>query len=430
MLKKFKSKIGYRSPIRLGWHYSKAFIAAAKNGFPARRLTVIGVTGTDGKTTTVGMIAHILNKSGIKTGAASTAFFQIGDVKKENETHLTSIAPTTLQNFLKKLVREKCTHAIIEVSSHGLVQGRVHHTYPKVATVTNTSPEHLDYHKTMKQYRKDKGKIFEMLKGKGAKVLNKSDASFEIYNQIKSEKTVTFGAEESDIYVTDVTASTTEVSATIHYKNSQLSIVNSQLSIPVPGIFNLDNAMCAIGCATSLGVSLEQCLKALESFSALPGRMEKINEGQDFNVFVDFTMTEKAYERTLETVREMTADGKKVITVFGCCGNRMKEKRPKIAQIVSELSDIAFVAGDETYGEDPDAVVDEVWSGIDQSAVEAYKYYDRREAIAAALKKASEGDTVICCGMGPFSTFNTLKGPIPWDERRVVRELLKGGPGA
>ena len=153
VVQKLKSKIGHRSPIRLGWHYAKAFYAAAKNGFPARKLTVIGVTGTDGKTTTVGMIAHILNESGIRTGAASTAFMQIGDDKKENETHLTSIKPTTLQAFLKKLVKAKCSHAVIEVSSHGLVQGRVNHTYPAIATVTNTSPEHLDYHKTMEQYR-------------------------------------------------------------------------------------------------------------------------------------------------------------------------------------------------------------------------------------------------------------------------------------
>ena len=426
VVKKLKSKIGHRSPIRLGWHFAKAFYAAAKNGFPARKLTVIGVTGTDGKTTTVGMIAHILNKAGIKTGAASTAFLQIGDESQENETHLTSINPIILQSFLKKLVRERCSHAVIEVSSHGLVQGRTNHTYPKIATVTNTSPEHLDYHKTMEQYRKDKGKLFELLKGKGTKVLNKSDDSFEMYNKIKSDDTVTYGCEDADLYVTEINASTSGTSAMLHLGPS----TQAEIKLRVPGIFNLDNAMCAIGCTLSEGVTFEQGILALETFSALPGRMEQIDEGQNFNVFVDFTMTEEAYKKTLDTVRKMTADGKKVITVFGCCGNRMKEKRPKIAKIVSELSDVAFVAGDETYGEDPNAVVDEVWNGIDQNAVEAYKFYDRREAISSALKKASEGDTVICCGMGPFSTFNTLEGPIPWDERKVVRELLKGGPGA
>jgi len=424
IVKKFKSKIGNRSPIRLGWHFSKSFLAALINGFPARKLNVIGVTGTDGKTTTVGMISHILNFVGIKTGAASTAFMQIGDDKKENETHLTSIKPITLQSFLKKLVKEKCTHAVIEVSSHGLVQGRVHHTYPKVATVTNTSPEHLDYHGTMDQYRKDKGKIFEMLKGKGAKILNQADESFEMYDPIPSEKSITFGTEDSDLWITEAKSSPTCSQATLKYRSSQLSIVNCQLSIPIPGLFNLDNAMCAIGCAISVGIPLDECLEALESFTALPGRMERIDEGQNFNVFVDFTMTEEAYKRTLETVRKMTEPGKRVIVVFGCCGNRMKNKRPRIAKIVSELSDVAFVAGDETYGEDPDKVVDEVWDGIDRTKVEAFKYYDRREAIKQALMSAKFGDTVICCGMGPFGTFNTLKGPIPWDERKVVRELL------
>jgi len=241
-----------------------------------------------------------------------------------------------------------------------------------------------------------------------------------MYDKIISDDTVTYGCENADLYVTDINASTSGTSAILHLGPS----TQAEIKLRVPGIFNLDNAMCAIGCAMYSGITFEQSILALETFSALPGRMEQIDEGQNFNVFVDFTMTEEAYEKTIQTLKKMTEDGKKVIVLFGCCGNRMKEKRPKIAKIVSELADVTIVAGDETYGEDPDKVVDEVWSGIDQNKTEGYKYYDRREGIKHALNIAHEGDTVAFCGMGPFSTFNTLKGPVPWDERKVVRELL------
>src|SRR3989338_2657096 len=194
MIGTLKSLIGQRSSIRLGYHALKAFVAALRYGFPARSLKIIGITGTDGKTTTTSMVAHILNKTGHKTGIASTAFFDDGTGAKENPSHLTSISPFVLQKLLRTMIRNGCTHAVLEASSHGLVQHRLDWTFPDVAAITNTALEHLDYHGTMEQYRKDKGILFQMLRGKGMKILNKEDGTFEMYSKIASKETFEWSA--------------------------------------------------------------------------------------------------------------------------------------------------------------------------------------------------------------------------------------------
>src|SRR3989344_5173745 len=189
----FKRLLHPRHPLRLCYHRVRAFLAALLNGFPARRLTVIGITGSDGKTTTVEMTAHILRKNGVKCGALSTACFRVGDKVTWNSTQKTSPSPFVIQRFLRRLVREGCTHAVLEYSSHGLVQGRTDWTWPQVAAITNLTPEHLDYHGSMERYQADKARLFAMLKGKGTKVLNKADRTFVKYSLIPCEHTITYG---------------------------------------------------------------------------------------------------------------------------------------------------------------------------------------------------------------------------------------------
>ena len=420
MLKRFKSLIGDRNPLRMLWHNSKVFLAALRYGFPARKLCVIGITGTDGKTTTVGMLSHILLHSGVDVGAASTTHFQVRENCEENETHLTSINPFTLQRFLRRLVSENCTHAVIEMSSHGLVQGRVSFTWPSVCAITNLTLESLDYHKTIDQYRNDKGIMFRMLQGKGTKVLNAADEAYDFYNRILSKRTITYGTEHSDISVHSAQTQSRSTKAVMKIEGTTKNI-----TLNIPGAFNLENAMCAIGCATAIGISADESIAALDSFEAIAGRMQRIEEGQDFDVFVDFTVTPAAYETTLSSLRSIVGDDGKVLALFGGIGNRMPEKRAMIGGICSALADIIVVTEDETYGEDPHAVLEEVWEGVDQETCEAHKIFDRREAIEFLCKKAQKGDAVILCGMGPFTTFNKPEGPIEWDEREVEREVLR-----
>lgn len=434
MLAKLKALIPQRSPIRLLWHKAKGFLAALKCGFPASKLRIIAVTGTDGKTTTVAMIAHILRSAGKNVGAVSTTFFRINDEIHLNETHKTSLPPFELQRFLRKCVEKNLEFAVVEVSSHGLVQGRLGPMQPEVAAITNTSLEHLDYHETMEQYRKDKGILFEMLRGKGTKVLNADDETFRMYSEIPSEKTMTYSANgntEATLYLSESRATQNGSQATLHTNlqpdfaeasPGRPATFNFQLS--VPGLFNLENALCALSCGAAAGISVESAVQALKIFQAVPGRLERIDEGQSFSVFVDFTVTPLAYEKTLQAIRAMSPNGR-ILVLTSSCGDRMPEKRPVIGKICSDLADVVVVTVDETITEDPLKVIEEIWAGVDQSKVKAQKISDRREAIAYLLKEAKPGDSVVLCGMGACNTMQTREGLIPWDEREVAREILK-----
>ena len=421
MIGRLKALIPQRHPLRLWWHHLKAFLAAVLYRFPARKLTVVGITGTDGKTTTVGMVAHILLKTGHTAGSASTTYFQIGNERKENMTHQTSMSPFVLQRFLRKLVSRGSTHAVVEMSSHGLVQGRVSYTFPSVSAITNTALEHLDYHGSMEQYRKDKGKIFLMLRGRGTMILNAADESYKMYQKIPTREMLTYGNCDADFWLSDISLHATGSSALLHAGSEE----PLTLTLSVPGSFNLDNALCAIACCSSLGVPVSRSVEALQDFRSPPGRLEPIEEGQNFSVFVDFTVSLQAYIKTLSTLRSVVGEHGRVLVLCGSCGNRMKEKRPEVGRIASELADVVVVTEDETYGEDPHKVLEEVWAGVQQNKCEAKKIFSRREAIAWILREAKEGDAVVLCGMGPYTSFSTLKGPVPWNEAEIAREILR-----
>ncbi|TSC79390.1 MAG: UDP-N-acetylmuramoyl-L-alanyl-D-glutamate--2,6-diaminopimelate ligase [Candidatus Peregrinibacteria bacterium Gr01-1014_25] len=442
MLSLLRRLLPDRHPLRLLWHRSKAFAAALRYGFPARRLTVIGITGTDGKTTTVGMVAHILRATGRRVGMLSTASIRVGDAVRGNPSQKTSPSPFVVQKWLRACVDAGCTHAVLEYSSHGLVQFRTHWTWPAVAAITNTAMEHLDYHGTMEQYRRDKGILFHMLGGGGTKVLNADDATYAMYTRIPSDNTITFAANQmaddgwqmmksdishlpsriSQLWASDVMSTPKETSADIH---CSLLATRCPLRLPIPGAFNASNALCALGCAEALGIPLQETVAALASFTGVPGRMERIDEGQPFSVFIDFAVTPQAFEKTLTTVRQIVGPGKRVLVLTGSCGDRMKEKRPLIGAICSEKADVIVVTDDESYAEDPRSVMEDVWAGVDQSRTQAHKIFDRREAIARILALAGPGDAVILCGLGSYPIRMTPSGPIPWNEQEITRTLLR-----
>ncbi|MFH0851250.1 MAG: UDP-N-acetylmuramoyl-L-alanyl-D-glutamate--2,6-diaminopimelate ligase, partial [Candidatus Peregrinibacteria bacterium] len=437
--------------LRLLWHHAKALTAALLYGFPARKLTVISVTGTDGKTTTVGMVAHILSAAGIKAGALSTAFLQIGNEREWNQTQKTSPSPFLIQKFLRRFVSSGCTHAVLEVSSHGLVQGRLNYTWPLVGAVTNVTPEHLDYHGTIEQYRADKGLLFRMVRKGGTKVLNAADPTFSLYAAIPSQRTIAWAVTEEGVrgiqrvqgvqgiqrvqgvqgnepdvslWISDVSSTEKTSSATLHIQTRNEQRVTCNVVLPVPGSFNVENALCAIGCAQAVGIPVETSAPALRSFPGVAGRMERIDEGQPFAVFVDFTVTPAAYEKTLTTLRAMLPQGRRILVLTGSCGDRMREKRPVVGRLCSELADVVVVSNEDPYTEDPRKIIEEVWAGIDRSKTEAHKILDRREAIALLFERAQPGDAVILCAKGSDTTMMTAAGQIPWNERAIARELL------
>jgi UDP-N-acetylmuramoyl-L-alanyl-D-glutamate--2,6-diaminopimelate ligase len=432
MLSKLKKAIPETHPLRLLFHRSKAFAAALRYGFPARRLYVVGVTGTDGKTTTVGMVAHVLQKSGRETAALSTAFFQTGADVRWNATQKTSPGPFAIQKFLHDAKKRGCTHAVLEYSSHGLLQGRTWFTWPRAAAITNLSEEHLDYHGTMEKYLAAKKILFRMLKGKGTKVLNGDDRSYKDLVDVPSFRTVVTTASPKHGAIIVGTATLlwldedtrdAETRTIVHVESGHKEAERHPLSLQIPGTFNRMNALTAVGCAIGCGVPAGDALAALASFQGIPGRMENIDEGQPFKVYVDFTVTPQAYEKTLSALKAECAG--RLLVLAGSCGDRMKEKRPIVGKIVSRYADVAVIANEDPYTEDPRKIIDEVWAGMDHSKLEAHRIFDRREAIEFLLKEARPGDTVVLCGKGSDTTMWVATGQIPWNERHIVRDVLR-----
>ena len=440
MIGQLKRLIPERHPVRLLWHRLKAFFAALRYGFPARKLVVIGITGTDGKTTTVMMTHRILIHSGIAAGALSTASLAVRENIEGNTAEKTSPSPFVVQQFLHRLVREGCTHIVLEYSSHGLVQSRLAWTWPVVAAITNTAEEHLDYHGSMEQYRRDKGILFRMLNGKGTKVLNADDGTFAMYREIPSERTIEYSGQRTtdsglretnvSLWLSGTSITSAGSSALLQMRTSEVrgprsEVLSSTLSIPLLGFFNLSNALCAISCATALGIPLDTCCEALKTFRGIPGRLERIDEGQPFSVFVDFTVTPQAFRATLTTVRQLLQPGQRLLVLTGSCGNRMREKRPVIGRLCSELADVIVLTDDEPYTEDPQRIIDDIRAGVLPGKGEVHTMLDRREAIAFTLRQARPGDAVLLCGMGSYPIRVTAAGPIPWNEQKIVRGMLK-----
>ncbi len=433
MKKMLKKLIPETSVIRLTYHRSKALLAALLYGMPARGLTVIGITGTDGKTTTVGMLAHILNASGKKCGALSTAFFQIGDETTWNPTQKTSPSPFTVQKFLRKCRAARCMHVILECSSHGLLQGRVNYTWPMVAGITNLSEEHLDYHGTMDEYLRAKSRLFSMLrKNCGVSVLNADDRSYTVLRHMHTFHRIDYSTKRilektdndrtSGLWLTQVRSEKDRLSGTLH-TSAETDL--HELTLPIAGSFNLSNALCAIGCAQALNIPLRDSVSALRSFPGIPGRLERIDAGQEFSVYVDFTVTPQSYESTLATLKASLRPSSRLLVLTGSCGDRMKEKRPVVGRIVSTFADITVVTNEDPYTEDPETIIDEIWSGIDQTKTDAHRMSDRRQAIAYLLKQAKKNDIVLLCGKGSDTTMWVKTGQVPWNEREIVAEELR-----
>ena len=320
-----KTLIPDTHPVRLAYHRMHGLLAALTAGFPARRLRVIAVTGTDGKTTTVAMIAHILHATGHSLGAVSTAFFQINGERRPNPTQKTSIPAGRMQAFLRELIGRGCTFAVIESSSHGLMQGRLAGIRPEVVVITNIAMEHLDYHGTMEEYIAAKGLLFRSLKRGGTKVLNADDRTCAVYERIPSAHTVVYSPSRE---LSAIATTTTSCSAQAAIDGGAYALL-----LPIPGAFNLCNALAAIHSCVAVGIDPREAVETLGTFQPAPGRMQRIDAGQPFSVYVDFTITPQAFEKTLKTLRTMIAPGKRILVLTGSCGDRMREKRPIVGTL-------------------------------------------------------------------------------------------------
>ena len=393
--------------------------------YPGRQLRMIGITGTNGKTTTSYLIRAILREAGRKTGLIGTIQILIGD--KKLPVHNTTPNVVDLQRILAAMVDEGMEYAVMEVSSHALDQDRVAGCEFDTAVFTNLTQDHLDYHKTMENYRLAKAKLFAGLAtgtkpGKTA-VVNIDDEAGAFMLEHTTAERITYA-------IKDEKADLRAVEVRLHASGADFAVQGGfgriKLQLAITGLFNVYNVLGAVGAALAEEIPVGVIEKALTAFRGVPGRFELIDCGQPFAVVVDYAHTPDGLENILRTAREITPHH--IITVFGCGGDRDKTKRPIMGRIAAELSDAVIATSDNPRGEDPTSILTEVMTGVREKignkAVDEIP--DRRQAIFVAIAMAQPGDTVIIAGKG-HEDYQILKDKtIHFDDREVAREALGG----
>lgn len=405
--------------------------AAAFYGYPARKMTVIGVTGTDGKTTTSNLIFHILLRAGLRAGIISTVNAVIGDETLDTGLHVTTPEAPDIQRFLFRMATAGITHVVLEATSHGLAQHRVTGCEFDVAVVTNITHEHLDFHGSYESYRHAKGLLFRMLEDTPVKaqgnprlaVLNKDDQSYDYLHGISGHNQRSYSLSgEADFSAESVTYTPGGL---------EFQITSTGWRIPINcnlvGAYNISNCLAAFAATiVGVGVSPQTAADGIYDLKTIPGRMERINLGQDFSAVVDFAHTPNALLRALETARQMTTG--RVIAVFGSAGLRDREKRRLMAEVSQENADVSILTAEDPRTESLSDILQQMAAAAnDRGGTEGHSYFrvpDRREAIRFAVKMARPGDLVICCGKGHEQSmcFGTVE--YPWDDRTALRAAL------
>jgi len=401
-----------------------AELSSAFYGYPSRHLKMIGITGTNGKTTISFLVESILRKAGYKVGVIGTVEARING--RSLPVKLTTPESSELQELLSKMLKEGVTHVVMEVSSHSLELYRTHGCEFDVAIYTNLTHDHLDFHGNMQNYLKAKMKLFEKL-GKGYKkdvtaVINVDDPYGKKIMTYVDGNILTYGA------VNNANLSASNIETSIDKMTFELGSFNSKFKISTGliGSYNAYNIMAALLCGKAFGLSYEQMKGAVEGLKYIPGRFERVDAGQKFPVIVDFAHSPDSLTKLLETVRPLTKG--KLILVFGCPGERDRTKRPMMGGIAVKMTDFTFITTDDPHGEPPDRIIAEIEAGVVKAGGKSGKNYkkieDRREAIGQALRLAHPDDAVVIAGRGheKFQDYNGTKVPI--DDREVVKEVL------
>jgi UDP-N-acetylmuramoyl-L-alanyl-D-glutamate--2,6-diaminopimelate ligase len=356
---------------------------------------------------------------GRRAGLVGTLGAWIG-ARHEPLAHTTPDA-LQLQRLLAQMVDENLSACVMEVSSHALVQRRVHGIAFGVGVFTNLTPDHLDYHGTMQDYAAAKGRLFEELPERSTAVLNAGDPASRVYRLSTAARVLSFGLDvPADVggRVLRLDADGTRVA--VHAPEFGLQL---DLSTRLVGRHNVQNALAATAAALALGLPPAAIATGLESLPAVPGRLEPVLCGQDFRVIVDYAHTPDALEKVLELLRPLTAG--RLSVVFGCGGDRDRSKRPLMGRAVADKADRLYVTSDNPRGEDPEAILDEIVSGIPAARrADTVRLADRREAIRRACGEADGGDIVLITGKGHETTQTVGGRVLPFDDRAVAREVL------
>jgi len=416
------------------YHKTLALAANIFYGFPSNKLVVIGVTGTNGKSTTVHLIAKMFEGAGFKVGATSTVGFKVASEECLNKKKMTMLGRFALQKLLRQMVAAGCRYAIIETSSQGVEQFRHLGVNYDVAVFTNLTPEHIEAHGGFENYKKAKGKFFAHLTAKPYKIIdgkkinkvsvvNLDDEHAKYFFEFPAGQKYGYGIKnQADIRAENIVLKNNGADFTVRGVPFHLNLM---------GEFNVYNSLAAAAVGLSQGLFLEVISEVLGKISGVPGRMEFIDEGQNFKILVDYAPEPESMRQLYKTVRGVgfVANNGKIIHVLGSAGGgRDKSRRPILGRIAAENADYVIMTNEDPYDENPTEIIEQVAAGAigKQDGVNLFKILDRSEAIAKALGLANAGDLVIITGKGSEQAICVANNKkIPWDDREKVREILK-----
>lgn len=411
-MKKILEKLPFYNQAVLPYHYAQAVVASVKNGFPGKKLRVIAVTGTNGKTTTCFMIWNMLKEAGFKTGLMTTVAYGTDKLKPELG-HMTTVDALTLNSRIKTIADEGAEFLVLEVTSHALAEFRTLGIPIEIAVFTNLTHEHLDYHKTLQEYRNAKGKLFKKAK---FSILNADDPATRYYKQISKDYS-TYGIKSGQNKPSKIQLQVSGVKYIYH---------DMHIETQIPGEFNVYNSLAAAVVGEKLGLKPEQIEQGIKSLKSVEGRMNVIDEGQDFTVIVDYAHAPDAIEKVFESVKGHKG---KIITVHGGAGRRDPSTRPIRGEILGKHSDIVIITEDDSRDEPLDQIMQGFKKGAEKAGKKENKDLflepDRKEAIKLAIKKAKKGDLVLILGKGHEKTILRADGPHDFEDIKVVKKELK-----
>lgn len=392
-----------------------AYISAEFYEHPQKELKLIGITGTNGKTTTTKLIRSILEKAGYKTGLIGT----IGNYINKEEIKSSRTTPNSLElnKLFNKMRKQGVEYVVMEVSSHAIDLKRVFNLDFEIAVFTNITQDHLDYHKTFDNYIKVKSKLFNQVKNNGYSIVNIDDDSANRIINSTNSKIIKYSLnQKSDFQAKNIDLNTSGVSFKINN-------FEEKIYLNITGKFNIYNALAAIAVASVLNIDYNTIKEGLEKIDGIPGRFELIKERQNFTVIVDYAHTADGMENVLKTIEDLVKN--KVIIVFGCGGDRDKDKRPKMGKVAAEYGDYIFITTDNPRSEKPESIIEDIEKGFINNEKKYEIIVERKNAINNAIKMADENDIVVIFGKG-HETYQVFKDQtIHFDDREVAREAIR-----
>lgn len=407
-------------------HLAEAIVVGAKNGFPMKGLNVIGVTGTNGKTSTCFMIHKMMVEAGYSVGLMTTVGYGVNEDIKPQIEHMTTVSVGLLNRRVKTMKEQGIEWLVLETTSHALAQNRVWGVPYSIVVMTNVTHEHLDYHKSFERYRDAKRKLFKLAnankKGKQIGIINAEDPSYELFKQdIKNP--VSYGIKKGELRASNVVLASDGCSYDVLSSREERIHIKCHL----PGSFNVYNSLAAVGVGLSLGLTKQQIENGLAKLRGVEGRMTTINCGQDFDVIVDFAHTPDSFEKLFKDIKPVVKG--KLIVMFGSAGRRDIEKRSEQGKLAAKFADEVIITEEDDRDVDGNEIMKDIAVGaIEQGKIldkDLFKILDRKEAISFVLKRARKGDTVLLLGKGHEKTIERADGEHPWNEIEITQKLLK-----